>query len=119
MGLADALIGQASVSQALNSREEFKPGRRIELSAGWSHAYSQNLGTVLQLNLRQRARDSGTQSEPDNSGSTTVDLSPGVTFGVGHASTLYAYVQVPLYQKANGIQLVPHSALALGWTADF
>ena len=119
MGLTDALIGQASVSQALNSREEFKPGRRMELSAGWSHAYSQNLGTVLQLNLRQRARDSGAQSEPDNSGSTTVDLSPGITVGVGHASTLYAYVQVPLYQKVNGIQLVPNSALALGWTTDF
>jgi len=38
MGLSDALIGQASVSQALNSREDFKPGTRIELSAGWSHA---------------------------------------------------------------------------------
>ena len=119
MGLTDALIGQASVSQALNIREEFKPGRRIELSAGWSHAYSQSLGTVLQLNLRQRARDSGAQSEPGNSGSATVDLSPGITVGIGHASTLYAYVQVPIYQKVNGIQLVPHSALALGWTSDF
>ncbi|MEQ1684935.1 MAG: hypothetical protein ABL916_14910 [Burkholderiaceae bacterium] len=119
MGMADALVGQASVSQALNGREEFKPGRRIELSAGWSHAWSQNVGSVLQLNLRQRGRDSGAQSEPGNSGSTTVDLSPGVTVGVGHASTLYAYVQLPLYQKVNGIQLVPHSALALGWTSDF
>jgi hypothetical protein len=119
MGLADALIGQAGVSQALNSREEFKPGRRVELTAGWSHAYSHNLGTVLQLNLSQRARDSGAQSEPDNSGSTTVDLSPGITVGIGHASTLYAYAQLPLYQKVNGIQLVPRIALALGWTSDF
>jgi hypothetical protein len=119
MGPADAVIGQVSVSQALNTREEFKPGRRVELSAGWSHAYSHNLGAVLQLNLRERARDGGAQSEPDLSGSTTLDLSPGVTVGVGHASTLYAYVQVPLYQKVNGIQLVPRSALALGWTSDF
>ena len=56
---------------------------------------------------------------PSPSWSTTLDLSPGVTVGVGHASTLYAYVQLPLYQKVNGIQLVPKSALALGWTADF
>jgi len=119
IGLRDALIGQASVSQALNSREDFKPGRRIELSAGWSHAYSPDFGAVMQLNLRQRARDSGVQSEPGNSGSTTVDLSPGATVGVGHMSTLYAYVQLPVYQKVNGIQLVPHSALALGWTSDF
>ncbi len=119
VGLTDAVIGQVSVSQALNSREEFKPGQRIEVSAGWSHAYSAGLGAVLQLNCRQRARDSGAQSEPDNSGSTMVDLSPGITFGVGHDSTLYAYVQVPLYQKVNGIQLVPRSALALGWTSGF
>jgi len=119
MGLSDALIGQASVSQALNSREDFKPGTRIELSAGWSHAYSQNLGTVLQLNLRHRGRDSGLQSEPANSGSTTVDLSPGVTIGVGPSSTLYAYLQLPVYQKVNGIQLVPRHALAVGCTVDF
>jgi len=118
-GMDNALIGQASVSQALNSKEEFKPGQRVEVSVGWSHAYSHSLGTVLQLNARHRSRDSGLQAEPDNSGSTTVDLSPGVTLGVGPASTLYAYLQVPVYQKVNGIQLVPRSALAIGWTSDF
>jgi hypothetical protein len=119
MGLTDVLMGQVSVAQALNDREQFKPGRRIDVSAGWSHAYSPTLGAVLQLNLSRRARDSGAQAEPDNSGSTTVHLSPGFTVGVGHAATLYAYVQVPLYQRVNGIQLVAHSALALGWTSDF
>jgi hypothetical protein len=119
IGVADALIGQVSVTQALNSREDFKPGRRVELSAGWSHAYAHDLGTVLQINLRQRARDRGEQSEPGNSGSTTLDISPGITMGAGPASTLYAYVQLPLYRKVNGIQLVPRSALALGWTTDF
>jgi hypothetical protein len=34
-------------------------------------------------------------------------------------STLYAYVQLPLYQDVNGIQLVPRNSFALGWTADF
>jgi hypothetical protein len=119
MGMSDALIGQVSVAQALNQREDFKPGRRVELSAGWSHAFSHSVGAVLQFNLRRRARDSGAQAEPDNSGSTTLDLSPGITLGVGPVSTLYAYVQLPLYQKVNGIQLVPRSALALGWTSDF
>ena len=119
VGAADALIGQASISQALNSREDFKPGRRAEISTGWSHAFTHDLGAVLQLNLRHRARDSGAQAEPDNSGSTTLDLSPGITIGVASTSTVYAYVQLPLYQKVNGIQLVPRSALALGWTSDF
>jgi hypothetical protein len=119
IGMTDALIGQASISQALNTREDFKPGRRVELSAGWSHAYTHSLGAVLQLNLRRRERDSGAQAEPGNSGSTTLDLSPGITAGVGASSTVYAYLQLPLYQKINGIQLVPRSAFALGWTSDF
>lgn len=119
IGAADALVGQASVSAALNSREGFKPGGRVEISAGWSHAFAHDLGAVLQLNLRHRGRDSGAQAEPGNSGSTTLDLSPGVTVGVASASTLYAYLQLPLLQRVNGIQLVPRSALALGWTRDF
>ena len=119
VGAADAVIGQASISQALNSREDFKPGRRAEISAGWSHAFTHDLGAVVQLNLRHRARDSGAQAEPDNSGSTTLDLSPGITIGVAGTSTAYAYKQLPLYQKVNGIQLVQRSALAVGWTCDF
>ena len=119
LGARDALIGQASLTQALNAREDFKPGYRLEVSGGWSHAFSRDLGAVLQVNVRQRGHDSGLQAEPGNSGSTTVDLSPGISLGVGERSTLYAYVQLPLYQKVTGIQLVPRSALALGWTIDF
>ena len=119
VGLVDAAIWQVSAALALNTKEDFKPGNRVEASVGWSHAYSHRLGTVLQANLRHRGRDSGAQAEPANSGSTALDLSPGVTVGVGHASTLYAYLQLPLYQNVNGIQLVPRSALAMGWTADF
>jgi hypothetical protein len=119
LGVSDAMFGQASLTQALNSREQFKPGQRIELAAGWSHAYSAGLGAVLQLNLRHRAHDSGDESEPENSGSTTLDISPGVTLAAGPSSTLYAYLQLPVYQRVRGIQLVPRSALAVGWTRDF
>lgn len=119
VGPGDALFGQASLTQALNMREGFKPGMRVEVSAGWSHAYTRGLGAVLQLNLRHRAHDSGSQAEPDNSGSTTLDLSPGATIATGPASTLYAYVQLPAYQKVRGIQLVPRSALVIGWTGDY
>lgn len=119
VGLEDALIAQAGVSQALNAREDFRPGRRLDASAGWSHAFSHQLGAVVQLNYRHRERDSGLQAEPDNSGSTSLNLSPGFTVGLGRSSTLYAYVQLPLYQRVNGIQLVPQHALALGWTSEF
>ena len=52
LSLSDALIGQVSVSQAINSRRNFEPGMRVELSAGWAHAFTQNFGAVMRLNLR-------------------------------------------------------------------
>jgi hypothetical protein len=73
----------------------------------------------VQLNWQERESDSGDQAEPENSGSTFVTLSPGVTFGIGAASTLYAYAQIPVYQKVTGVQLVPDYALSVGWTRDF
>jgi hypothetical protein len=119
LGAVDAVVGQVAVAQALSRREDFKPGTRVDVALGWSHAFSRSLGTVLQLNWRHRASDMGAQAEPGNSGSTTLDISPGITFGVGAASTIYAYVQRPLYQKVTGIQLVPRNSLAVGWTGDF
>lgn len=119
LGGTDAAVAQVSVSAALNKHEEFRPGARFEGSVGWSHAFSANWGTVLQVNAQHRASDSGAQAEPSNSGSTTVSLSPGVTVGLGNSSTIYAYVQVPVYQKVKGIQLAPRSSFAVGWTADF
>ena len=98
MSLSDALIGQVSVSQAINSRRDFKPDTRVELSAGWAHTFTQNFGAVMQLNLRHRARDTGTQVEPANSGSTRAEISPGTTLGVGQASTLCANLQAPIYR---------------------
>jgi hypothetical protein len=119
LGGSDALIAQLSLTTALTRHEAFRPGRRIEASVGWSHAFSQGLGSVFQLNMLHRAHDDGALGEPANSGSTTFNLSPGLTLGVGRGSTLYTYVQLPLYQKVSGIQLVPRGSLALGWTTDF
>ena len=119
MSLTDALFGQASWTGALAAHRDFKPGQRLEAAVGWTHAWSPSVGTVLQLNARRRGRDSGAEAEPDLSGSTTLDLSPGVTLAVGHGATLYAYLQLPVHQDVNGLQLVPRRALALGWTMDF
>jgi iron complex outermembrane receptor protein len=92
LGAVDALNLQGTVTQALNSIEEFKPGRRTELSAGWSHAMSQQWSTVLQLNLSHKGRDSGAQAEPENSGSTTVSLSPYSLMGpIGRANASISY----------------------------
>jgi len=117
--LADALSLQLTWTQALAAKDDFKPGRRFDLSVGWAHAMDPHWSLLLQANLSHRGRDSGADAEPDLSGSTTLSLSPGISVALGHADTFYALAQKPVYQKVNGIQLVPRLSTALGWTHSF
>lgn len=70
LGLRSALLAQASASRALSSREGYAPGRRVELTGGWSHAFSQRVGTVVQVNYapqrRQRAASRGRRFRLDD-----------------------------------------------------
>ena len=116
---SDALSVQATLTDALDRSEQFKPGGRAEESLGWSHAWSPMWSSVLQFNLAHRRRDSGAQAEPDNSGSTTVSTSPGVSVALTARDTAYLFVQRPLYQHVNGIQLVPRTSWIAGWTHTF
>ncbi|MFO1341050.1 MAG: hypothetical protein U1F53_22990 [Burkholderiaceae bacterium] len=119
LGIADALNLQLTWTRALGAKDGFEPGRRLDLSAGWAHAMSPAWSLLLQANLSQRGRDSGAEAEPEMSGSTTFSLSPGASVALGHDDTLYGFVQRPVYQRVNGVQLVPQWSLALGWTHAF
>jgi len=57
--------------------------------------------------LRHREKDSvgETEENPDLTGGMFVYLSPGVRFTISHATSVYAYVQVPVVQNVNGTQL--------------
>ncbi|GAA5181879.1 hypothetical protein GCM10025771_29860 [Niveibacterium umoris] len=116
---SDAMFGAFTTAVATNSHDDYKPGNRVELSGGWSHAVSPSWGTALQLNYLHKGRDSGEQAEPDNSGLDTVQLSPGLTVALSDNTSAYGFVQLPLYQHVNGIQLVQKWSLALGLSSHF
>lgn len=119
LGLHDAIFAQLGMAQALSQADGFEPGRRLSAGAGWSHALGPRVGTVLQLNLLHRERDAGTEAEPEVSGGITLDISPGLTWSPRPGSTVYAYLQFPLYSDVNGTQLAPSRTLAVGWSVDF
>jgi hypothetical protein len=119
LGVSDALNWQLTWTQALNSSVGFKPGHKLDISAGWARALSLHWSVLLQANFSLRGRDSGENAEPALSGSRRLSLSPGVSHSLGHDDTIYALLQLPVYQNMNGIQLVPKSSLALGWTHAF
>jgi hypothetical protein len=47
-----------------------------------------------------------------------VYLSPGLTFNVTARFQVYAFAQIPLAQRVNGLQIEPRSSVSLGlrWT---
>ena len=104
---------------ALNSREDYKPGRRITLDVGYRYEATDSIGFMLQLNALYRSKDAGAQAEPDDTGGKFLFLSPGVSYAVTKSTQLYAFVQKPLYQHVNGVQLTADWSAVIGVSARF
>jgi len=129
-GTTDALLGayfsrslplrnlswfaQALYQTALNEREDFKPGNRLNLDLGVHYQMGERLGLMLQANFLQKARDKGDQAEPEDSGGTFLHISPGLSWDVTKDLQVYGFVQLPVYQKVNGVQLTADYAISIG-----
>ena len=98
-------FAQGTAQAAVNSREAFKPGETIGFDAGYRRTLREGLDVLVQLNASYKGRDKGEQAEPDNSGGTFVSISPGLSFTASPAIRLYAFAQLPVYQRVNGTQL--------------
>lgn len=78
----------------------------------------ERISILVQLSALFKARDSGEQAEPDPSGSTIWAVSPGLSMAVGEGK-VYGFVQLAVVQRVHGIQLVPRTSLAIGYTKSF
>lgn len=115
----DSWFVQGLWQSALGSREDFRPGDRIGLDIGYRHPLGDRLALMLQLNLLHRSRDSGAQSEPEDSGGRSVFLSPGLSAKIGRDSQIYGFIQLPVYQSVNGVQLTADRAFIAGFASRF
>jgi hypothetical protein len=104
---------------ALTRHEEFKPGNRWTLDAGYRYEASANVGLMLQLNALIKRRDSGLQAEPEHSGGKFLFLSPGISYSLTKTFQVYGFVQKPLYQYVNGVQLAADWSAVAGVSARF
>jgi hypothetical protein len=103
----------------LNERDEYKPGSRVGFDIGASYPWTGSVALLLQLNTLWKDRDSGANAEPEDTGGTFVHLSPGVSITLGDKTQLYGFVQVPLYQNVNGVQLTADWSVAAGLSHRF
>ena len=72
------------------------------------------LSAMLQLNVLHKRRDHGGEAEPGNSGGSFLFLSPGLAWEAAPSVQLYGFVQLPLYQYVNGVQLAADWAAVAG-----
>jgi hypothetical protein len=110
---------QALAQSALNSRDEFRPGNALTLSAGIRYTGYTAVTPNIQLNLRAENHESGANADIANSGATLIYLSPGLIGNISHDFQLFAFVQIPVYQRVSGYQLEPQYMSSLGLRYNF
>jgi len=66
------------------------------------------------VNGRRAGRDEFLGDGVPTTGSTLVNLTPGLRFEGRTGTSIYGFVQVPVYQKVNEVNLAPGSGIMLG-----
>lgn len=116
LAMPGSLFANVSVQLPLNEKDDYRPGWRTSLQAGWQYPVSGGLDFLLQASFLRAGRDRGASAEPEESGRTEVAIVPGVAYAWTRSLMLHAQVELPVYQRVNGIQLVHDYALSAGFS---
>ena len=103
----------------LHSRRNYRSGRQAGIDLGWRYEATGRLGLVVQANCQAKGRDSGDEAEAEDSGSRVLSLSPGATYALDRGAQVYAFVQLPVYQNVNGVQLTADWSAVAGFATRF
>lgn len=95
---------------AVATQGGYRPGAELNAAAGLTYnlgamAGFDKIAPVAQVIATHRARDGGVNSMPMDTGYTRLSLAPGLDLRIGKAK-IYAELQVPVYQRVRGNQLV-------------
>jgi hypothetical protein len=107
-------FAQTQFQHAVATKNEFRPGDEITLDIGVRYLVTDNLTANLQVNTRYKRRDGGANAEPAESGGKFAYISPGISYAFAGGFQIYGYVQVPLYQNVNGVQLTQSTSYVAG-----
>lgn len=112
-------FAQAQFQVPLHQHEGFAPGSQLTADLGYARRMGDKFALLLQLNAVAKQRDRGPNAEPEDSGSRSLFLSPGISWQLGEAVRVYAFFQQPLYQRVTGVQLTARHAVTVGLATRF
>jgi len=119
-------FAQGKVQHAVATKSiagaDYSPGDTYTLNTGIRYAkFGAQFTPMLQLSYIHRRPDTGTgATAPDSltggsaTGGTLIYLAPGASFRVGGGTSVYGFVQLPVYQNVNSLQLSPHYTVTFG-----
>ena len=121
---------QHAVATKSLSGADYRPGDAYSLNTGIRYAgFGAKVSPMLQLNIIKRQADTdnntGTNVPLDPvtgvpvSGGTLAYLTPGVSVRVGGGASVYGFVQIPVYENVNSLQLVQSYTLTIGVRQSF
>jgi hypothetical protein len=108
-----------SVAGRYNGRgiEDYRHGEELQAHLGTEYPVSKAFAALFQTNYRVRAKDDvggSDDEESSNTGGTSLYLTSGLRLDAVPGFSMYGLVQVPVYERVNGIQVVAESNLVLG-----
>jgi len=125
------LFGQGTWQHAITTKTglgnvTYKPGDAFIFNAGIRHSsFGDKFVPAVQFNAIHRNVDIGTSVPIDPitgesmSGGTLVYITPGMTYRIGGGFLFHAFVQLPVYQKVNSLQLTPSYIMSTGIRYNF
>lgn len=123
---AQGTVQHAVSTDAALAGASYRPGDAYTVNTGIRYAeFGATVTPMLQLNIIKRQADSGTGVPLDPltnvpiSGGTLAYLAPGVSIRAGDGMSVYGFVQLPVYQKVNSLQIVPQYTFTLGVRQSF
>jgi hypothetical protein len=112
---------------ALNARlngqgtHDYRRGHEVQLNTGTEYPLTPSLHLLGQVNARMLSKDDvgQTNENRDLTGGRYLYLSPGLRVLLGGKTSIYGFVQMPVYQHVNGLQLTSKANYLAGIRRSF
>jgi len=98
---------------------EYRMGDEAQAGIGYQRTLAHRWTGTVQVNLRHGARDRYLGGDVPSTGSTLVNVTPGVRYDIGKRLSVYGFLPVPLYQHVNEAQLTPKLGAVVGFSRLF
>lgn len=98
---------------------DYEFGNQILLNAGLGYLLTEKVSVSGQINLREAKRDKFIGGGVSSTGGTWINITPGIRVQASDNLGLYTFLQIPVLQDVNEVNLVARFGLAIGASYTF